>query len=46
MGSCSNKLEINASIGKVWETIFDFHYLSWAPRVVTSIESIGDKSVN
>ncbi|MCP4127639.1 MAG: SRPBCC family protein [Gammaproteobacteria bacterium] len=43
MGSCDNKIEIKASISKVWDTICNFHDLSWAPGVVTSLESIGDK---
>jgi len=46
MGNCYNKLETNASISKVWETICDFHDLSWAPGVATSVESIGDKKGN
>ena len=46
MGNCYNKLETNASISKVWEMISDFHDLSWAPGVATSVEPIGDKKGN
>lgn len=43
MGKCYNKIEINASINKVWDTISDFHDLSWAPNVVVSVTKVGDK---
>jgi hypothetical protein len=37
-------IRINAPVEKVWETIKDFHDLSWAPNVVTKCEAVGDKS--
>mgnify|MGYP002265665198 CR=1 FL=1 len=43
MGTCYNKIEIQAPIAKVWETIKDFHDASWAPGVVTSMDKVGDK---
>ena len=43
MGKCYQKIVVNASIDKVWETIKDFHDMSWAPNVITSVEAIGDK---
>jgi hypothetical protein len=44
MGKCYNKIEINVSINKVWDTISDFHDMSWAPGVITSVTKVGDKS--
>ena len=46
MGNCYNKIEVGAPIEKVWSTISDFHDLSWAPGVITSLEKIGDKKGN
>lgn len=42
MGTCNNKIEVGAPIEKVWSTISDFHDLSWASGVITSVEKIGD----
>ena len=44
MGKCYNKIEIEAPINKVWDTINDFHDLSWAPGVITSVTKVGDKN--
>ena len=44
MGKCYNIIEIEASIDKVWDTINDFHDLSWAPDVIASVAKIGDKN--
>ena len=44
MGKCHNEIEVNASTSKVWETINNFHDLSWAPNIITSVEAIGDKN--
>jgi carbon monoxide dehydrogenase subunit G len=41
--SCYNTLEINVSPNKVWETIANFHDMSWAPEVIASVEAVGDK---
>jgi carbon monoxide dehydrogenase subunit G len=46
MGKCYQKIEIEAPINKVWDTISDFHDLSWAPNVVTSVAKTGDKNGN
>ena len=43
MGKCYNKIEIEAPVNKVWDTISNFHDLSWAPDVVKSVEKVGDK---
>lgn len=44
MGSCNNKIEIEQSIDTVWEIIKDFHDMSWASDVITSVAKVGDKS--
>jgi len=46
MGSCYNKIEIEAPINEVWDTISNFHDLSWAPDVVSSVGIVGDKKGN
>ena len=46
MGSCYNKIDIKAPVNKVWDTISDFHDLSWAPNVVISVDKVGDKNGN
>jgi hypothetical protein len=37
-------IRINAPIDKVWDTVKNFHDLSWAPNVITKCETVGDKS--
>lgn len=44
MGKCYNSTVVNAPRKKVWETIKDFHNLSWAEPVITKVEVIGEKS--
>jgi len=39
---CYNTTVINASAERVWELLRDFHELSWAEGVVTSVERVGD----
>ena len=46
MGNCYNTLETNVPKNEVWDTICDFHDLSWAPGVVTSMKIIGNKKGN
>ena len=46
MGKCYNKIEIGAPIDMVWDTISDFHDMSWAPNVIASVAIIGDKNGN
>ena len=41
MGNCYNTTAVEASIETVWETIKDFHDLSWGSPVVTSVDKIG-----
>jgi carbon monoxide dehydrogenase subunit G len=44
MGSTFQEIEIAAPAEKVWQTIRNFHDVSWAPNVVTSLDVVGDKS--
>jgi len=44
MGKCYNKIEIGAPIATVWQTINNFHDMSWAEGVITSLVKIGDVS--
>ncbi|MDG1858144.1 MAG: SRPBCC family protein, partial [Emcibacteraceae bacterium] len=41
---CYQSIVINQPIDKVWDTIKDFHDLSWAVGVVEQVEVVGDKS--
>lgn len=41
MGQCYNSVTVNASSAKVWETIRNFHDLSWASNVITKVDKIG-----
>mgnify|MGYP000444896391 CR=1 FL=1 len=41
---CQNTIMINVSPEKVWATISNFHDMSWAPEVITSVDVIGTHS--
>ena len=43
MGTTFQEIEIVAPADKVWQAIRDFHDISWAPNVVTSVEAVGNK---
>lgn len=43
MGSTHQEIEINAPVDTVWQTIRDFHDLSWAPNVITGVDTVGDQ---
>ena len=43
MGSCYNSTVVNVPVEKVWDTIKDFHDLSWAAGVITKLDVVGDK---
>ena len=43
MGDLSNTIDIKAPVSKVWETIRDFHDMSWAPGVITDVKKVGNK---
>ena len=42
MGNCYNSTVINASIETVWDTIKNFHELSWGDLVVSKVDKVGD----
>lgn len=44
MGNCYNSTVVDVPREKVWDTIKDFHDLSWADPVITKLDIIGDKS--
>ena len=44
MGKCYNSTVIDAPIEQVWQTIKNFHDLSWGSAVVTSTDKIGNKN--
>jgi len=46
MGNCHNTIEIDSSIATVWDTISDFHDMSWATGVITDVNVVGDKKGN
>ena len=41
MGKTYQSITINSPIEKVWETVKDFHDMSWAPNVVSKLEKVG-----
>lgn len=43
MGSTFQEIEIDAPADTVWQTISNFHDLSWAPNVVSDVTVVGDK---
>ena len=44
MGKCYNSTVIDASIEEVWNSIRNFHDLSWADDVITSTDKVGEIS--
>lgn len=46
MGHCYNNIDLNVPIEKVWNTISNFHDLSWATGVITSLRIVGAKRSN
>ena len=43
---CYNSIVINANADQVFNTIKDFHDLSWSKNVITKLDVIGDKKGN
>ena len=41
---CYNSCVVNAPIDAVWAALRNFHDLSWASQVITSLEKVGDAS--
>lgn len=44
MNQCYNSTVVSASIEDVWKSVRNFHDLSWANPVITSLEVVGDIS--
>lgn len=44
MGRCYNNIVIEASIEAVWQRIGNFHNMSWADGVITSLDKVGSTS--
>ena len=44
MPSTYQSIVVNESIETVWNTVKNFHDLSWAPGVIESCEAVGDVS--
>ncbi len=42
MGRCYNSVVVSAPSDTVWETVRNFHDMSWAPGVITSCEAVGE----
>ncbi len=43
MGNCYNSIVVNAAPERVWNTIRDFHDMSWANGPIESCEVVGDR---
>lgn len=43
MPQCYQSVIVNAPIEKVWDTIKNFHDMSWASRIITKCEAVGAK---
>ena len=44
MPSTHQSIVINTSINNIWDKLRDFHELSWAAKVLPSVEKVGDKN--
>jgi len=40
MGQCYNSVVVNAAVENVWNCVKNFHDMSWAPNVITQLESM------
>ena len=43
---CYNSIVVDADADRVWETMRNFHDMSWCPQVITSLEVVGDVAGN
>lgn len=43
---CKNSIVVNAPAEKVWAALKNFHDMSWAPNVITSLDIVGDKAAH
>ena len=39
---CYNSCVVDAPVDRVWAALREFHDMSWAPQVITSLEKVGD----
>ncbi len=39
---CYNTCVVSAPVDQVWSALRNFHNMSWAPQVITSLDKIGD----
>ncbi len=39
---CYNTCVVSAPVDQVWSALRNFHDLSWAPQVITSLDTVGD----
>jgi len=46
MPSTEQSIEVSAPIAEVWNRFSNFHDLSWAPNVITSVDKVGDIAGN
>lgn len=46
MPQCCQSIIINAPISKVWDTIKNFHDMSWADNVIETCEAVGSPGGN
>ena len=44
VGTTHQDIEINTPVDTVWNTIRNFHDMSWAPNVITSVDVVGDNA--
>lgn len=44
--SCYHSAVIDAPVDQVWSAISNFHDMSWAPDVITSVTVVGDASAS
>lgn len=42
MGKTYQSIIVNAPVEKVWDTMKNFHDMSWAPNVITKCDAVGD----
>ena len=43
---CYNTCVVEAPADQVWSALRNFHDMSWAPQVITSLEKVGDVDAN
>ena len=42
MPSTEQSIVVNAPVAEVWKRLRDFHDFSWAPRVISGVDKVGD----